>query len=184
MAAPIGNKFYLLRSKHGRDKLFNDPQLLLDTAIEYFEWCDAHPWIKKEQKKGNTNLKVEGDFKANKKATEILSGLVEIPTQRPYTFAALCLYLGCTEETFHSYGKDQDKKDFFEVVHTIEAIVRNNQMEGAIVGAFKDNIIARMLGLIDKKDISNMDGSLKPTTIIVNSSESKAALDNLMNEHS
>lgn len=182
MSAPNNNQFWRLRSKHGRDKLFNDPQLLLETAYEYFEWCDKHPWIKKEQKKGNMSLKVEGDFKGGKKAIDAIEGIVDIPTQRPYTFEALCLYLGCDRVTFHSYGKDKDKQDFFTVVHAIEEIVRANQLEGAMVGMFKDNIIARMLGLIDRKDLSNSDGTLKPTTIIVNSDQSKSALDKLMNE--
>jgi hypothetical protein len=28
MAAPKGNKFWMMRSKHGRDKLFASPQLI------------------------------------------------------------------------------------------------------------------------------------------------------------
>ena len=44
MAAPKGNKFWMLRSKHGRDKLFATPELLWDAACEYFQWCDENPW--------------------------------------------------------------------------------------------------------------------------------------------
>jgi hypothetical protein len=45
MAAPKGNQFWKLRSKHGRDKLFASPELLLESACEYFQWCDENPWL-------------------------------------------------------------------------------------------------------------------------------------------
>ena len=40
MAAPKGNQFWMLRSKHGRDKLFATPEALWEAACEYFQWCD------------------------------------------------------------------------------------------------------------------------------------------------
>ena len=48
MAVPKGNQFWKIRSKHGRDKLFATPELMLEAAMEYFEWCDANPWISEE----------------------------------------------------------------------------------------------------------------------------------------
>ena len=48
MAAPTGNKFWMLRSKHGRDKLFSTPELLWEAACEYFQWCDENPWLSKK----------------------------------------------------------------------------------------------------------------------------------------
>ena len=38
MAAPKGNQFWMLRSKHGRDKLFATPEALWEAACEYFQW--------------------------------------------------------------------------------------------------------------------------------------------------
>lgn len=46
--APRGNQFWKLRSKHGRDRLFETPDLLWEAATEYFNWVDAHPWYKVE----------------------------------------------------------------------------------------------------------------------------------------
>ena len=48
MAAPLGNQFWKLRSKHGRDYLFATPEALWEAACEYFNWCDGHPWRKNE----------------------------------------------------------------------------------------------------------------------------------------
>lgn len=148
MAAPKGNKFWQLRSKHGRDKLFSSPDLLLEAAYEYFEWCDKHPWRTKKTKK-----------KEHSKEEE------ETPTQTPYSLSGLCLYIGCNQGYFYDFKKSCDK-DFSEIITRIEEIIETQQFEGAVVGAFNANIIARKLGLSEKID-SKVDASInvKPMTI-------------------
>ena len=135
MAAPKGNKFWKLRSKHGRDKLFATPGLLWEAVCEYFQWCDNNPW--KTEKKKETK---DGSF------TE------ETPTARPYTFSGLCFYLGCNEAYFRQFKTDCTE-DFSTVINDIESVIETQQFEGAAVGAFNANIIARKLGLADKQDI-------------------------------
>lgn len=140
MGAPIGNQFWKLRSKHGRDKLFATPELLWDAACEYFQWCDENPWYKT-------------DFKG-KDADE-----VQIPTSRPYTVTGLCLYLDCNSLYFRDFEKglagkeDQQSKDFSQIVTRIKETIETQQFEGAIVGAYNANIIARKLGLSDKSEV-------------------------------
>ena len=43
MAAPLGNKFWLARSSHGRNPIFKNPDELWIAACEYFEWVQANP---------------------------------------------------------------------------------------------------------------------------------------------
>ena len=43
MAAPLGNKFWLARSSHGRNPIFKNPNELWIAACEYFEWVQANP---------------------------------------------------------------------------------------------------------------------------------------------
>ncbi len=45
MPAPKNNKFWMLRSRHGRDTLFASPELLWEAATEYFTWCEKNPLI-------------------------------------------------------------------------------------------------------------------------------------------
>lgn len=136
MGAPLGNQFWKLRSKHGRDKLFATPELLWDAACEYFQWCDKNPWIRI-------------DFKG-KDADQ-----VEIPTSRPYTLTGLCLYLGCNQAYFRTFKCQlpKDEIDFNTIITRIEEVIETQQFEGAIVGAYNANIIARKLGLSDKAEI-------------------------------
>ena len=43
MAAPKNNDFWKFRSKHGRDKLFESPELLWEEACKYFQWIKDNP---------------------------------------------------------------------------------------------------------------------------------------------
>ncbi|MBK5721409.1 DNA-packaging protein [Dysgonomonas sp. Marseille-P4677] len=153
MAAPKGNKFWKLRSKHGRDKLFASPELLLEAAYEYFEWCDKNPWQKNEAvKSGN-----------------MAGSIIKVPTQRPFSLSGLCNYLGCNQGYFYEFKTNCDK-GFSDIITRIEELIEIQQFEGATVGAFNANIIARKLGLSDKQEITGKDGSPlnSPPTIILN----------------
>lgn len=117
--------------------LFSSPDLLWDAACEYFNWVDGHPWYN-----------VEGI-----KSGDAAGTLMKIPTARPYTLTALCLYLHCSESYFREF-KRHCSDDFLTVVEQIEQTVYAHKFEGAAVGAFNANIIARDLGLKDKSELS------------------------------
>lgn len=142
MAAPLGNQFWKLRSKHGRDKLFESPKLLLEAAEEYFEWCEANPLI-------------EVDFKG-KDANE-----VEIPKMRAFTLHGLCIYLDCNTAYFRIFKSQEraQKEDFSTVITRIEEIIYNQKFTGAAAGFLNPVIIARDLGLRDKieQEVINID---------------------------
>lgn len=154
MAAPKGNQFWRNRSKHGRDKLFATPTLLLEAAYEYFAWCDANPWKKIEQLKRPFEQKVG---KSNRKK---LITTTELPTQRPYTLSGLMLYCDASESWLRTFKVTCKDQDFLAVITHIEEVIATQQLEGATVGAFNANIIARKLGLTDKKDITTDGESL------------------------
>lgn len=138
-AAPAGNEFWKLRSKHGRDKIFADPETMWIAACEYFQWCVDNPilqqnWVGKD-----------GDE-------------VERKLPRPFTLTALAVYFDCDEQTLKNYGTKEDHKDFFGVTTRINQVIRNQKFEGAAVGIFNANIIARDLGLADKAEHTGKDG--------------------------
>lgn len=149
MAAPKENKFWKLRSKHGRDKLFKTPTLMWDAACEYFDWCEKNPFLETEAKVVSAG---------NNKGSDIET--VEIPKMRPFTMQGLCLYLNCNTAYFRDFkdglkGKtDKLAKDFSSVIATIEDTVYNQKFSGAAAGFLNANIIARDLGLKDNTDIT------------------------------
>ena len=162
MAAPKKNQFWKLRSNHGRDKLFQSPELLWEAACEYFEWNAKNPWFK---------------FEAIKSG-ERVGKLVKIPTARPLTLHGLCLYLDCSANWWKEF-RAAKHEDFLAVTSRIDEIIYRQKFEGAAVGAFNANIIARDLGLVDKSDISSAGQTLQKQTIIVRDAETKELLDRL-----
>lgn len=130
MAAPVGNQFWRQRSKHGREKLFNDPELWYDACCEYFNWCDTNP-LKSYEYNGKDPVKCELEF------------------MRAYTWNGLALYLDCDVKTLRNL---ETHKDFFPFFTRVANIIFSQKFEGAAAGLLKENIISRELGLIDKTE--------------------------------
>ena len=117
MAAPKGNEFWKKRSKHGRDKIFASPEILMEEAEKYFKWCEENPLY--ETKAFNTKD----------------NGIVQesVPKMRAFTLMGLCLFLGCDESYFRSFKSQdrKDKKDFIAVITHIENIIYTQKFTGA-----------------------------------------------------
>jgi hypothetical protein len=130
MAAPKGNRFWKMRAKSGRNKKYT-PRTLATACEEYFEWAHTHPLHTVEL------VKFQG------KATK-----VEVPRMRAFTKSGLCLFLGIDAKTWDAYRED---KDFLPVTTRAEEIMFTQKFEGAAADLLNANIIARDLGLVDKK---------------------------------
>lgn len=157
MAAPKGNKFWMLRSKHGRDKLFATPELLWEAACEYFQWCDENPWTTRKAIQKTVPVKVS---KGKKIVTENQQQTQQevTPTSRPYSLMGLCVYLGASTRWWSNFRDDcinKEDEDFLQVIARVEETIKTQQFEGACVGAFNANIIARTLGLADKQEVDH-----------------------------
>lgn len=146
MAAPKENQFWKLRSKHGRDKIFETPELMLEAACEYFKWCDENPLIEIDYRGSNPPIKVE------------------LPKMRAYTLHGLTCFLHVNTLYFNGFeddlkGKtDELSKDFSKVITHVKEIIYNQKFVGASAGFLNPNIIARDLGLSDKVDTKHSGG--------------------------
>lgn len=119
MAAPTGNKFWMLRSKHGRDKLFSTPELLWEAACEYFQWCDENPWLSKKAIQKTVPVR----RKKGKKVETVNEQQVQqevSPTSRPYSLTGFCIYVGASSKwwsTFRSECRNKNDEDFWRSSH-------------------------------------------------------------------
>lgn len=155
MAAPKGNQFWKIRSKHGTDTLFETPELMWEAATEFFQWCDDNPLI-------------EIDFKGKD------ADRVELPKMRAYTIQGLCLYLGCNVRYFNDFKKTvayENNKDFPSVVTRIEEVIYNQKFTGSAAGFLNPNIIARDLGLRDNMDMTSKGESVNAPIIQLSRNE-------------
>ncbi len=138
MAAPKGNQFWKLRNTHNQQTLFESPELLLQSAHEYFEWCDKHDWYKQEPVKSGVEC----------------GRIIDIPVKRPYSISGLCAYVGCSQSYFGKFKKTCNPQ-LLEVINRIENIIETQQFEGAVTGIFNTTIISRKLGLKEHTDITS-----------------------------
>ena len=92
---------------------------------------------------------------------------------------ALCLFLDITHKTFLNYKERGE--DFLQVVMKIENIIKSQKFEGAAAELLNPNIIARDLGLSDKKDLTSSDGSMTPRpNVVVSDQKTADTLDKLI----
>lgn len=151
----------------GRTLRFPTPELLKEKCDSYFEWADANPWIKTEQKKTTQKIDLMEMMMLSKEEgvdfDDLMKGasnpIVELPTQRPYTLIALCHHIGITKECWRDY---EDRTEFADLTTRVRERIENQQIEGALVGAFNANLTARLQGISDKKEIQ---GEIKTSQI-------------------
>lgn len=147
MPAPKGNNYWEFRNKHGRGFLYS-PELLWEEAVKYFEWISKKTWDKHESIKSG----------------DLAGTTMTVPTSTPMSLKSFCLFADISHDTFTEYDKGEGNyKDFPVVTKQIKAIIESQQFEGATVGAYNPNIIARTLGLTDKSDITT-NGKDMPAT--------------------
>jgi len=145
VSAPQGNRFWEARSSHGRAPKFEDAQALWDACCQYFEWVENNPlWEDKP-------FSYQGVVIEN-----------TIVKMRAMTLDGLHLFLDITDQTWHNYKQRGD--DFLEVIQKAEKIIRYQKFTGAAADLLNANIIARDLGLADKKELTGANGD--PLTMV------------------
>jgi hypothetical protein len=151
MAAPKGNKFWLMRSKHGRDKIFVSSDKLWAACCEYFEWVDENPLYEAKA------FSYQGE-----------TTISNLPKMRAMTLAGLCLFLDISRAVWNQWKNNPEtKQDFLDVITRAEEIMASQKFSGAAADLLNANIIARDLGLTDKKEVTSrstvkIDPDMKP----------------------
>ncbi|WP_299116906.1 terminase small subunit [uncultured Winogradskyella sp.] len=137
MSAPIGNKFWEMAdpTKIGRPLEFKTPEELWKRACDYFKWCDENPF------------KEEKIFHHQGNITK-----ASINKMRAYTFKELCLFLGVNKDYFTEFNQIKHK-DFSGIITRIHDVIYTQKFTGAAADLLNPNIIARELGLAEKKDL-------------------------------
>lgn len=154
MAAQKDNKYWMLREKHGRDRIYETVEDLAEEIICYIEWNEESPWYKTEQLKKPVLIGVDKD------GNKLYQTIAQIPTARPMSIGGLCDHLGIHEKTWKEYGK---REDFRALVSRTEQFIKTQQWEGATVGVFQHNIISYTLGMIQKQELGYRDKDGNPT---------------------
>tara|TARA_R110000851_G_scaffold279659_1_gene432943 strand:+ start:543 stop:1055 length:513 start_codon:yes stop_codon:yes gene_type:complete len=167
MGAPKGNSFWKQRTKHGRNKIFANADLMWEAACEYFQWIEDNPL--------SEAIVYQGELSEKQK-----------PLMRAMTISGMCIQWDTNEEYLSHFEKslDLDKpenKDFVRVIKSIKQVIVTQKFEGASAGLLNPNIIARDLGLADKKELSSPDGSMTPKGVSIDPIQASKDYQAIMN---
>lgn len=135
MPAPKGNRYGIDSGNFFKPKKFT-PEEWADMFIEYLNDRDGKVWNKKEP------------IKSGDRAGQ----LIDIPHQLPLTIESFCVFACIDTQTFYNYENRKGYEDYFEITTRIRGIIESDQLDGATVGAYNPNIIARKLGLTEKSE--------------------------------
>lgn len=128
-----GNRFWEASPTHGRKTEYT-PEELSAACTEYFVWVDENPLLEDN--------------------THAYQGKVQhesVAKMRAMTIEGLCCYLGIVSKTWRNY---RDRVEFLPITTRVDEIIRTQKFEGAAAGLLEGNIIARDLGLAEKKEIT------------------------------
>ncbi|MEG0848525.1 MAG: terminase small subunit [Myroides sp.] len=143
MAATLGNKYYKLRSKDGRNKIFENSEDL-NTEIEKYFHEKSESFINKP------DIIKSGDLAGE----NIQIKIDDFPTKEE-----LAIYLGFAKwESLKNYKEYTE--DFLEVITWAETVIYNWKFKMASVGSINANIIARDLGISDKQDVKSYNENI------------------------
>lgn len=147
MTAPKGNRFWEVRSSHGRKPIFSSPDQLWEACVQYFEWVEDNPlW--------------------SNKTVQFQGAPVDLPEakMRAMTKQGLCLFLDIDPTTWEDY---KAKQDFSRIATQVESVIYQQKFSGAAADLLNPNIIARDLGLKDKTDVDHGIQANNPITDLI-----------------
>ena len=125
-------------SSLGNSPTFASPDELLLAATEYFVWAKNNPLYASEL------VKYQG------KAT-----VKTVPKLRILTITALCLFLDIDRSTWYTYA---NFPEYSSVCKKISYNIKQQKISGAAADMLNPNIVAREMGLADKKELTGPNG--------------------------
>lgn len=136
----IGDVYPPVKYQLGRPLKYT-PQELLEEFAKYVDWAREHP-ITVGSCETSTNAKGES---WSKEGERTLPRLVSI--------GGFLVHIGGSESWWSHLEDGLQKEDFFKVKSFIREYCEQYQKEMASTDLFNANIISRLLGLADRKEI-------------------------------
>ena len=128
----------------GRFKLIETPERLLEMFNEYKEFTKANPRYRHQ-------------------LCQRTAEMIKEPLEVPLTMEGFEIY--CFEKqgvTISNYFNNQNGSydDFYTICTHIKKLIRNDQIQGGLVGQYNPSITQRLNGLVDKSQVEQ-DGKIE-----------------------
>ena len=135
MPAPKGNQYYLNRKTFGTEKKYTVEEL----KQVFFDYLDA----RSQETKTFVDMVKGGELAGEK---------IQVDKPLPLTLRSFCRFANMCTTTFNNYLGKEGYEDYFVLSKQIKNTIDSDQIDGALVGLYKDNIVARLQGLADKTE--------------------------------
>ncbi len=135
-------------------KIKYTPQEIIDRFTAYVEECRRTPFIKQ---------------------TPTKRGIVDVEVHRPVTLLGFCSFIGLGKNIFtpQEFGKIEGD-DVREALARVKMAIESDALSGAQAGVYNASIVARLLNLVDRQDVTTNDKPIEsvsvPASIIIQSS--------------
>jgi hypothetical protein len=130
-----GNRWWEARSTHGVSPKFETAEALQDACFQYFAWNEANPLYKDQL------VTFQG-----------MATHEPVAQMRAMTIGGLCMFIDVSQQRWMEWRKE--RSDLLSVMTWAESVIYRQKFEGASADLLNANIIARDLGLADKKDLT------------------------------
>ena len=159
----------------GRPRKFQSAAQLEKACHEYFDWIEQNPLMEHVFQSGGK----DGQFKTT------------MPRMRAMTLEGLTLFLEIGSTCWRDYAggarntpaqDGQPAQDYSAVCSRVMFAIRNQKFEGAAGGFLNPSIIARDLGLADKKEFSGPGGGPIKTDGTVSVKDAAAQYEDSLRE--
>ena len=131
------------RNLGGRPRKWKSPDELIDKLQEYCTACAENPILVQDgmRKSKDGGQKDEQVLQMNRVA-------------RPMTLDGYCNFAGIGDwrRMKQTYSNDEG---FADAIALVERLIRDQQVSGAMVGLYKENIVSRINGITDRQDITS-----------------------------
>lgn len=137
------------------------PKQLAEKFEEYVRWCENNEMVFEENQRG---LQGNGYFDKTTKTYK----------QRLISVHGFLVFIGKTKRWWSQLSEGKQGEKFSYLKESITEYCEDYQKELAATGHYNANIISRLLGLADKKELTG-----ESINIIVNSQEEKEKLEGM-----
>ena len=130
-----GNKFWEVRSSCGANPKFETADQLRAACVEYFTWCHDNP--------------LYADSVTTYQGTTTHEPIAKM---RAFTLQGLYMFVDVSQRQWGTWRTERD--DLRPVIEWAEAVIYRQKFEGAAADLLNASLIARELGLADKREHS------------------------------
>lgn len=140
----------------GKKKYIETPDKMWELFQLYRNELKENPIYVIEQKRGNTILPKDLDKVESDVINSALNPIVKLPMQKPLTMEGFENWCADNDiiDSIDQYFSNEDNRysEYVGICSRIKRTIRQDQIEGGMVGIYNPSITQRLNGLVDKKE--------------------------------